>query len=181
MLGRSFYSDPFYTLLFPDDKRRQRSLPWWMAFMVRYGLRYGTVYAASNGQGVAVWTGPERPHPRLRHLLLSGLPAALWRMGTAGCRRLLDINQQWEKFHHQEATPHWYLMLLGVEPSEQGRGIGGALLEPVLQMANSGGYPCWLETTTEQNVRFYQQRGFQVVARGDLGIGSHYWCMRRHP
>lgn len=149
--------------------------------MLTYGLRYGAVYAAEDGLGAAIWSGPEKPHLPFSHLLASGLLPGVWRMGPAAWQRLLALNEQYEKIHHREAVPHWYLLLLGVEPREQGKGIGGALLEPVLSKADASGHPCWLETTTEQNVRFYQKRGFEVVAMGGLGVDDGYWCMRRQP
>jgi ribosomal protein S18 acetylase RimI-like enzyme len=46
-----------------------------------------------------------------------------------------------------------YLRLLGVEPSDQGRGFGAALLQHGL----------YLETFAERNVPFYLRHGFELV------------------
>jgi GNAT superfamily N-acetyltransferase len=58
-------------------------------------------------------------------------------------RRLSDVERM-----HPTKEPHWYLAFLGVEPSEQGRGVGSALLRPVLDRAAAEGAPAWLETAT---------------------------------
>ena len=42
--------------------------------------------------------------------------------------------------------PHWYLMVIGTDPSKQGQGLGSALMEVVTSQADSAGVPCYLET-----------------------------------
>lgn len=67
--------------------------------------------------------------------------------------------------HHKHDVPqqHWYLAILGVAPAYQSQGIGGSLLQPLLNQADSTGLPCYLETSTEGGIRFYQRHGFEVV------------------
>ena len=78
--------------------------------------------------------------------------------------------------------PHWYLMLLFVEPDRQGQGIGSSLLRPVLAKADAARLPCYLETMTDRDVRFYEKHGFKAVWNGDLpSNGPHMWAMRREP
>ena len=85
---------------------------------------------------------------------------------------------------HKRAVPglHWYLWGLGVEPSEQGKGIGGALMEPVLRQAGAEGLPCYLETQNERNLPFYERHGFEVVSDGEVPKhGLRVWAMVRDP
>ena len=78
--------------------------------------------------------------------------------------------------------PHWYLWGLGVEPSEQGKGIGGALMLPILARAEAEGVPCYLETQNEANVPFYRKHGFEVVSDGEVPKrGLRVWAMVRAP
>jgi ribosomal protein S18 acetylase RimI-like enzyme len=80
------------------------------------------------------------------------------------------------------SRPHWYLMALGVDPPYQGQGIGGRLLQPALVRADEERIPCYLETQTERNVGFYQQRGFNVVSEGEVpGYSLRIWVMVREP
>ena len=76
----------------------------------------------------------------------------------------------------------WYLLTLGVDPPRQGRGIGSALMRPVLTRADAEGLPCYLETEKERNVRFYGKHGFEVVAQGEGPAGGPaFWTMKREP
>ena len=97
-------------------------------------------------------------------------------------RRRFTEAMAWLETQHREvmAEPHWYLWALGVEPDSQGRGIGTALLQPVLKQAAADGSPCYLETQTERNVRFYRRQGFEVLLDVEVpGIGLRLWCMGR--
>ncbi len=69
---------------------------------------------------------------------------------------------------HECALPgsHWYLPQLGVHRQHQGRGVGSAVLQPILMRADVEGLPCYLETEKLRNLPFYRRHGF------DYGIGD---------
>ncbi len=80
------------------------------------------------------------------------------------------------------SAPHWYLGALGVDPAHQRMGIGARLLLPVLAKADAEGQACFLETQTEDNVRFYERQGFEVANAGEVpGTGMKMWAMLRQP
>jgi predicted N-acetyltransferase YhbS len=71
---------------------------------------------------------------------------------------------------------------VGTAPEAQGQGLGSAVLIPGIQEAERAGYPAFLETSSEANVRFYERLGFKVTADVQLpGNGPRTWCMRRDP
>jgi GNAT superfamily N-acetyltransferase len=73
-------------------------------------------------------------------------------------------------------------MILGVDPAEQGRGIGRMLLEHIFDRADATGAACYLETTQPKNVSFYQNSGLEVVEHGpEPTSGLAYWTLRRPP
>jgi ribosomal protein S18 acetylase RimI-like enzyme len=69
-------------------------------------------------------------------------------------------------------SPHWYLFVIGVEPECQGRGVGDALLRPMLARADREGTPVYLETHNRGNVGFYQKYGFDVAEEGRMPGGD---------
>jgi GNAT superfamily N-acetyltransferase len=77
--------------------------------------------------------------------------------------------------------PHWYLGLLGTEPSRQGTGVARALLEPMLARADDEGLPVFLETGMAGNVAIYERFRFATIAESDVPDGPHVWGMLRPP
>ena len=63
-----------------------------------------------------------------------------------------------EQFH--PIDPHWYLAFVGIEPTIQSRGIGRALLAPVLKIADQTNTLCYLETPFPRTHEFYERLGF---------------------
>jgi ribosomal protein S18 acetylase RimI-like enzyme len=52
----------------------------------------------------------------------------------------------------------------GVATEDQRRGIGRALLRPILERAEADVAPCCAETQTEGNVAFHRECGLGVIA-----------------
>jgi GNAT superfamily N-acetyltransferase len=76
---------------------------------------------------------------------------------------------------------HWYLIFLGTRPGWQGRGLGSAVMRPVLETCDDWGLPAYLEATSEHNKRLYQRHGFEVVGEIRLPDGPSLWPMWREP
>jgi len=81
---------------------------------------------------------------------------------------------------HRPADAHYYLGVIGVHPSAQGRGAGKALLDGICQLScadplSSGVY---LETASPDSLEFYYRCGFALAGEGDLD-GSPLWCLFR--
>jgi ribosomal protein S18 acetylase RimI-like enzyme len=75
-------------------------------------------------------------------------------------------------------VPHYYLGVIGTDPTLQGSGIGTQLLKSFCEVSandplSSGVY---LETAQESNLRFYERAGFAETGRGNLGVAT-LWCM----
>jgi GNAT superfamily N-acetyltransferase len=69
--------------------------------------------------------------------------------------------------------------VLGTDPRYQGKGIGSALLAPVLEQCDAEGLPAYLESTKERNVPFYARHGFEVTESFRVGGGPTVWGMWR--
>ncbi|KAE8157539.1 hypothetical protein BDV40DRAFT_292559 [Aspergillus tamarii] len=75
----------------------------------------------------------------------------------------------------------WYLEVVAVHPSLQGRGLGKVMMERILDYV--GHAPIVLECTAERNVGFYTTFGFEVVEKVELadsgGAVSCWFMLRR--
>ncbi len=184
VLGKAFHDDPAFIWGLPDESKRARALPWFMAFWARYCLRFREVYTtAGKIDGAAIWVPPGKFPMSLLRLMLSGMILTPLKLGPAGFRRFMSAANYMEQLHKRDVPPqHWYLWILGVDPSHQGQGLGGALIQPVLARADAEGLPCYLESANPRNLPFYKRHGFEVVVEDDLPKGGpRIWTMKREP
>jgi predicted N-acetyltransferase YhbS len=84
-----------------------------------------------------------------------------------------------DKTHPRE--PHWYLAVLGTDPPHQGKGVGAALMTPVLARCDAEGTGAYLESSKPDNVPYYERFGFRVTGQIDMPKGPTMWPMWRDP
>jgi GNAT superfamily N-acetyltransferase len=186
VLARSHADYPSFRHLFPAPERRARALVAMFTGVARDAARLGTAYGAFGEQGglygVAVWLAPGRfPWSAWRQLRGAGWMLAVLRADARSFRAFMKTGANGARLHPTDA--HWYLETMGVDPSVQRQGVGGRLLEPVLEIADRDRVDCYLETARPENADYYARHGFvventalQVVPNGPVHI-----AMRRRP
>lgn len=164
-LAASHGDYPAFRAVFPDPRRRRRALPAFFAATVRDGARHGTVLAVRDGAevaAVAVWL-PPGAFPWSTARKLRATPHLL-RVALADPRHTATFARYGANAEAAHpATPHWYLVVLGVRPTAQGRRLGSALVRAGLELADRDGAACRLETSDPANTAFYERFGFAVV------------------
>ncbi len=184
VLARAFDDDPMLVYILPDDATRSKPARWFFTVAAKYGHKFGEVdTTAGNVEGDAIWLPPGEQKVSPWRMAQAGMLAVPLRFGFPAFRRFLTVVNHMEHLHDKDmAAPHWYLMVLGVDPPRQGQGVGGALIAPKLAQADAEGLPCYLETMKARNVTFYQKHGFEIVHEGDIPKGGpHFWTMKRMP
>jgi ribosomal protein S18 acetylase RimI-like enzyme len=183
MLGRAFADNPAYAgilgFLAPEARAAAvtRVKTGFTRASVREGLAEG-VFEDDRIVAASLVAGPGQYPPSVR--------AKLWQAsgcittGGRGLSNFLVVYAFIAKRHPVE--PHFYLFVLGVEPSCQGRGFGKMLLAQLNARADAAHLPCWLETDRPTSVRLYESVGYEVqeeAVEPRLG-GLRVWFMRRH-
>lgn len=179
VLAEAFHDDPMFVFVEPDADRRRRVLPWFFGTAARLGRQSGRL-DEDAGRGAAIWLRPGRARLGPAAVLRCGLALAPVRLGIPAFRRLLAITSAFEAAGRRvQPARYWHLFMVGVRPREQGRGVAGRLLAPVLAEADSDGTAVYLETTQERNLPFYRGLGFSVMsAHTDPGLPP-FWTMLR--
>lgn len=184
LLADAFFNDTFNSYIFPDPQQRAQVLPWYFTASVREGAFLKGVYTTVGiVNGVAVCAPPHAGKRTAERAKQSGLDQTSIRFGPEAYGRFMNLIDYLARLSQKVVPyPHWYLSLLGVSPIYQGKGIGGALLAPVLQQADREGMPCYLETFEHKNIAFYQRYGFRPIAT-DTEPQSQlpFWAMEREP
>ncbi len=183
VLTAAFADYAMWKALFPNDKERNRMIPVLWRGVVAYCRRYGMVEATSDFTGIAARVKPRYAHLTPWRHIRSGflLPRAVMMLSMKSRVRFLRVMSQIDKMHRQlMPEPHWYLWVVGINPASQGHGIGGNLLTSGVAQAQQARMPCYLETQTEDNVAFYQKRGFEVLREVTFPeIDLKQWFMRK--
>jgi ribosomal protein S18 acetylase RimI-like enzyme len=184
MLARAFHDDPLMRYTIPDPDERARLLPAMYATMLRFGMLAGEVYATADApEGVAIWMPPNAKWTR-ENMEASGMHRTATLIGDEAYQRYRDVvSREWQARLREIPGTGWYLFILGVEPRVQRRGLGGALMRPVLERADTEQLVCYLETENERNVAFYLKQGFDIVVNGEEAghSGVRFWTFRRNP
>jgi GNAT superfamily N-acetyltransferase len=184
ILARAFHDDPLMIYTIPEPAERVRLLPEVYARIIRFGLLAGEVHTTAGAvEGAAIWMPPNAKWTR-ENLEASGMYELASLIGNDAYQRYRDVvGREWQARERDMTDACWYLFILGVEPSRQRLGFGGALMRPVLERADAEQLACYLETENERNVTFYLKQGFELIVNGEEAgtSGVKFWTFRRMP
>ena len=179
-LQRAFSPDPLFTWVFPDAATRPAALQRFMRVPLEYGLRYGKVTTSHDARAICMWL-PPGPGVSVPRMIRSGMLGVPFRTGFGPFVKFMTANEIMDKIHKARVSePHWYLMIVGVDPELQGQGVGSAIVREGLALADRESKPCYLETSEHRNLAFYERLGFVVLEEATLGKGGpKAWAMCR--
>jgi GNAT superfamily N-acetyltransferase len=164
---------PMLNFCCPGPERNPQRA-WLLEQLLRFGLRYGRVYANADASALAVWLRPERSAATLGRLLRTGLlPAALWHLEWRGMQRLRHYlgATAWLRRQSLTASPHHYLLALAVRPNVRGLGLGRRLLQATMAVMQAPPTPCYLDTQRPAELVFFQRMGFRLIGQCPAGHG----------
>ncbi|MDQ0321343.1 GNAT superfamily N-acetyltransferase [Pararhizobium capsulatum DSM 1112] len=110
-------------------------------------------------------------------------PAALareWRQFEAEMPGFTGRLAAYEKIceAHQPSEDHYYLGVIGVHPSVQGKGAGKVMLDTFCACAHADpkSHGVYLETSNPVSLQFYYNNGFELRGEGSLDA-TPLWCV----
>jgi len=122
-----------------------------MEYSFEVCYHFGKVYFSNEKKGCALIVLPDKKKTTLRSILID-LKLII------SCIKKLQPNDRMN-----------YLWFIGVDPSEQNKGIGSVLLSEIIDESNSDKRTICLETSTIKNLPWYQKFGFNIYNELDLG------------
>ncbi len=169
ILGRAFCTDPLMLWLLGGRSDVERRLTKnFSAFVSAAGRKpQAQVLRDPQHRAASIWLPPGQWKAGYGDLVRT-LPVVMAAFGTR-TPRALNILTRVERVHPDE--PHWYLEAVGVVPEARGQGIGGPMLQPVLDRCDADGLPAYLESSNPRNISFYERHGFQTMPLFDLPAG----------
>ena len=137
-------------------------------------LEHGSAWLADDGAAAALWLPPGVTSDRDTMLAVLGEFVEAEKLPTLG-----EVGETMAQYHPQE--PHWYLAMIGVDPAQQGRGYGSAILKESLRRCDEDGVIAYLESSNPQNVPLYERYGFEVMGFVQPGEFPGLYPMIRQP
>lgn len=175
-LARAFADDPVFHYLAPGGFDHRRATLAFRMLGINM-IEHGEVWRTVGHEAAAYWAPPGKwsvPWTSVAKTVPLSVRAYRWKIPRA-----LAFLSRIEKVHPRD--PHYYLEILGTDPSEQGRGLGASLVAPILDRADDEGVGAFLESSKDTNVPYYRRFGFEVVSEIKVPNGPTIWPMWREP
>lgn len=175
VLGRAFADDPVAAYLFPDPATRTARYARFSAIAIAAFSSSAVVMTEPELRSGAIWQAPVHTHLGLGGQLR--LLASLIGLTRSGFGRVARLGELMSRHHLRE--PHWYLAVLGTDPSAQRQGLASTVLQPVLERCDRERLPAYLESSKAANIPFYNKHGFEAVDELRIPGGPSLWPMVR--
>ena len=175
VIGRAFEDDPVTCHLFPKEHQRANRWARFSELAIKSMGESAHILTTDSVQGAAVWQLPSEARlGQFRHFSIALRFLMLAGFGAGRAMRLGDLTSA-----HRPNEPHYYLAVLGTDPQHQCKGVGGALIQPMLDRCDKERMPAYLESSKERNLPFYQKHGFEVIDELQIQNGPPIWTMMR--
>jgi GNAT superfamily N-acetyltransferase len=159
----AFSADPVTRWTWPDPRTYLAAMSRMVPPFGGKAFTSGSAYCAGDGAGAALWLPPgiEPDRDAMGEIMQSTLsPARL--------EGVMALFEQMAGYHPRE--PHWYLPLIGVDPAQQGKGHGDALMAHALARCDRDHATAYLESSNPRNISLYRRHGFEPL--GEIRAGS---------
>jgi ribosomal protein S18 acetylase RimI-like enzyme len=171
ILSRSFNDNKSINYIIRQGTRRLESIKGLMAYSFEMCKAFGQVFLTEDKKGCALILLPEQKKVNLRSILWD-VKLISCCIGVSNLKRVIQREGKIKSL--QPVGKLCYLWFIGVQPEEQNKGIGGALLTEVIHHAEQQNRTLCLETSTEKNLPWYQKFGFKIYNELDLGYRLYF-------
>ncbi|WP_232229130.1 GNAT family N-acetyltransferase [Paenibacillus zanthoxyli] len=171
LMSRAFAKDPLFTHLFGDsvlDRTASSHVTAFVSFMFdKSFLLNEEVWGYFENESLLGAYIVEKPHEsklqNMKGLLLIGrLIPLLFQMSG----QTLSLLNSYMRVTRSAAPPltHHYLIMIAVQPEDQGKGIGKVLLKHLLNTVNKDtkSHGVALDTENKENINWYRKFGFTL-------------------
>lgn len=174
VLVRANWADPAARWVWPDPQQFLMHFP---SFVRAFG---GKAFADRSGYnldgyiGAALWLPPD-VHPDENELV-----TLVQRTVSEQIQNdIITVFEDMGRYHPNE--PHWYLPLMGLDPSQQVKGFDSALLQYTPIQVDHDNKLAYLESSNPRNIPLYKRHGFELLGTIQSGTSPSIAPMLRRP
>lgn len=166
ILSGAFSDNRSVNYVIPQDEKKMQRIRRLMAYSFDVCFSSGEVYLSDCRRACALVLYPGRKRISLQSIWWN-LKLAVTVFGLSRTAKVLSREQLIKK-HHPTGNM-FYIWFIGVQQGSQQSGIGRQLLLELLLKSLEMQLPVYLETSTPENVPWYQRAGFEIYAEEELG------------
>jgi GNAT superfamily N-acetyltransferase len=185
VLADAFQHDPGWNKIFEGESDIEKRFRAIFEMSVRYGLKYGEVYAPSEDlEGVIAWVPGKCANMDAWHMIRSGWMGSAMRIGLNAAKKMGAAYKPVTEFRREYMAGHTfrYLLVFGVATELQGKGFGRKLIDAVIEKSDRDGLQLYVGAGSEENLKMYEHFGFRVLKKIILPIiDLPEWEMVREP
>lgn len=170
----AFSSDPVTRWAYPDPYHYLSYFPKVVRAFGGNAFEHNSAYYAEGFSGAALWLPPDVQSQEEEMM-------ALVEQTVKGPKQeeMFSVFEQMGSYHPEE--PHWYLPLIGVDPTLQGKGLGSALMKHAVIKCDQENRLAYLESSNPRNIPLYERHGFEILGTIQVGSSPPIYPMLRKP
>jgi ribosomal protein S18 acetylase RimI-like enzyme len=168
----AFGYDPIARWIFPEPHQYLTYMTAFVPPFAGQAFERDTAYRTDDFAAASLWLPPEAHSDQ--EALGELLPRAISEADQPKVFAFFELMGV-----HHPTEPHWYLPLIGVDPTRQGQGYGSALLRHALQISDRDRLPAYLEATSPHNRRLYERHDFEAIGEIQSADSPPMWPMLR--
>ena len=156
-LEKAFLNDPHINW-YLNNEIKSKKYNIFMRYNLFHAYSQGFILSDQKNKGSALFLYSKKY--RLSFKLILESLKMLYYFGVFNICRILYLQHKISK--KQLKQPFLHLLLLGVYPKHQNKGLGKSLVKYGMNKAKCENIPFLLETSTKKNVEFYTKLGFII-------------------
>jgi len=180
ILSECFEKNKTVNWIVKQDSKRKERIKNLMEYSFEACIDAGQIYLTEDVTGVIICSNSDDKLPILEEAYLT-IHFVLKVTGIEGIGRALRREKYINQFHPKDEE-FIYIWFIGLEKTEQGRGVGSAMLQEVINRSNREKLPVYVETSNDRSLNFYKRHGFEMyhISPEDM-FGFKLYFLRKLP
>ncbi|HQW84519.1 MAG TPA: GNAT family N-acetyltransferase [Ferruginibacter sp.] len=170
----SFSDNKSVNYIITQDASRLNRIKKLMEYSFEKCYLFGEIYLSDDKNACALLMLPENKKKSIKSLWLD-TKFALLCLGLSNSKKTMAREAKIKAAHPDLSM--YYLWFIGVNHSQQQKGIGSNLLNEIINAAESQNKIICLETSTVKNIPWYKKYGFTIYK--ELDFGYRLFCLKR--
>jgi GNAT superfamily N-acetyltransferase len=174
ILANSFADNRSVNYIIKQDRKKILRLKNLMEYSFDTCFTFGEILLSDDRNGCALIIFPEKKRITLKSTL-SDIKLIISCTGINNAIKAIQRESAIKKLQRGELI--YYLWFIGVEATEQNKGIGTRFMQEIISHCTAMERTIYLETSTEKNIPWYQQFGFTIY--NELDFGYRLYCLKK--